>query len=107
MLKPILRILALFALAMALITAVLDITRSIADSTIVMTSFGVDWQNFAPGALNQAHDLVKQYLHPAIWDPVIIQILRVPSWIIFGVIWFLLSLLGSRRKSRWQDRYSA
>ncbi len=31
MLKPILRILALFALAMALITAVLDITRSIAD----------------------------------------------------------------------------
>lgn len=107
MLKPIIRILALFALAMALITAVLDITRSIADSTLVMTSFGVDWQNFAPASLNQAHDIVKQYLPPQIWDPIIIQILKVPTWGIFGVIWFLLSMLGRRKKSRWQDRYSA
>ncbi len=107
MLKPILRILALFALAMALITAVLDITRSIADSTLVMTSLGVDWQNLAPVALNQAHFMVQQYLHPAIWDPVIVQILKAPTWFVFGIIWFVLSLLGRRRKSRWQDRYSA
>lgn len=105
MLKPLLRLLALFALAMALITAVLDLTRSIADSTLVMTPLGVDWQERFPNALNAAHDTVQQFIHPVLWDPVVITILRAPTWFVFGVIWLLLSLLGRQRKSRWQGRY--
>jgi hypothetical protein len=106
MLKSILRILALFALAMALITAVLDITRSIADSAPIMTPLGVDWFNLSPGTLNLASSTIQEYVHPYLWDPVIQNILLAPSWFIFGVLWFLLSLAGRRRKSRWQDRYN-
>ncbi|MGB7285801.1 MAG: hypothetical protein WBC71_02615 [Salaquimonas sp.] len=105
MLKPILRILALFALAMALITAVLDITRSIADSSLIMTSLGVDWFNVSPSTLQAAQPAVQNYLHPILWDPIIQTILLSPSWFVFGVLWLILSLLGRNRRSRWQNRY--
>lgn len=106
MLKPVLRILSLFALAMALITAVLDITRSIADSSLIMTALGVDWFNLSPSTLNLAQATIQRYAHPYIWDPVIQTVLLAPSWFVFGVLWFLLALAGRRRKSRWRDRFS-
>ncbi len=104
MFKSILRILALFALAMALITAVLDMTRSIADSSVIMTPLGVDWFNLSPSTLNLAQATVQRYVHPYLWDPVIQTILQAPSWFVFGVLWFLLALAGRRRKRSWQDR---
>lgn len=106
MLKPILRLLALFALAMALITAVLDITRSIADSTLVMTPLGLDWFNLSSTSLNTAQAAVKNYVHPFLWDPVIQTILLAPSWFVFSALWLVLTLLGRNRKSRWEGRYS-
>lgn len=107
MLKPILRLLALFALAMALITAVLDITRSIADSTLIMTPLGVDWLSFSPSTLQAAQPVIQNYVHPLLWDPVIQTILLSPSWFVFGVLWLLLSLLGREKKSRWRSRYES
>ncbi len=106
MLKPILRILALFALATSLITAVLDITRSIADSTLVMTPLGLDWFNISPTTLNASQDTIKNYVHPILWDPVIQTILLAPSWFVFSVLWLILTLLGRNRRSRWEGRYS-
>jgi len=106
MLKPVLRILALFALAMALITAVLDITRSIADSTLVMTPLGLDWFNLSPATLQVASVTIQSYVHPFLWDPVIQTILLAPSWFVFSVLWLILTLLGRNRKSRWEGRYS-
>jgi len=107
MLKSILRVFALFALAMALITAVLDITRSIADSTLIMTPLGVDWFNLSPSTLNLSQATVQRYVHPYLWDPVIQTILQAPSWFVFGALWLVLSLLGRRRKTRFNDRYGA
>jgi hypothetical protein len=98
--------LALFALALALITAVLDITRSIADSTLVMTPLGVDWFNFSPATLNASQATIQNYVHPIVWDPVIQTILLAPSWFVFSIIWLILTLLGKNRKSRWEGRYS-
>ncbi len=106
MLKPVLRILALFALAMALITAVLDITRSIADSTLVLTPLGLDWFNLSPASLQTASVTIQGYVHPFLWDPVIQTILLAPSWFVFSVLWLILTLLGRNRKSRWEGRYS-
>ena len=106
MLKPVLRILALFALAMALITAVLDITKSIADSTLVMTPLGVNWLELSPATLQAASVTIQDYVHPFLWDPVIQTILLAPSWFVFSVLWLILTLLGRNRKSRWEGRYS-
>ncbi|MCB1422105.1 MAG: hypothetical protein KDJ69_06485 [Nitratireductor sp.] len=105
MLKSLFRILALFALALALVTAVLDITRSIADSAVVMTPLGVDWFNLSPSTLNLAQATIQRYVHPYIWDPVIQTILLAPSWVVFAILWLLFSLAGRQRKLRLQDRY--
>lgn len=105
MFKSVFRILALFALAMALLTGVLDITRSIADSTVVMTPFGLDWFNTAPRSLSRAQYLVLTYLHPLVWDPVIQTILMAPSWVVFACLWLIFTLIGRPRRSRWQDRF--
>jgi hypothetical protein len=107
MLKTLSRILSMFALALALIAALLDLTRSIADSTIVMTPMGVDWLALSPVTLNLAQSSVEQYLHPLLWDPVIVTILKAPSWFVFAALWLVLALLGRRKKSRWQSRYEA
>lgn len=107
MFKTLSRGIALFALALALIAAVLDLTRSIADSTIVMTPLGVDWLNFSPLTLNRAQSSVEEYLHPYLWDPAVVTILKAPSWFVFAALWFIFALLGRRRRSRWQSRYEA
>jgi len=103
MFKSICRILALFSLSLALITAVLDITRSIADSALIMTPLGVDWFNFSPGTLNLAQATVQRYVHPFLWDPIIQTMLLSPSWFVFGVLWLLFALAGRKRKNTWQD----
>ena len=107
MLKLIFRTLALLALAMALITAVLDLTRSIADSAVVVTPMGIDWYRISPGTLNFSQSLVQDYLHPLLWDPVIQTILMMPSWVVFSGIWLIFTLMGRDRRSPFRDRFRA
>ena len=104
--KTLLRILALFSLAIAVITAVLDVTRSIADSTVVFTSLGIDWYHFAPTSLSRAQEIIQELVHPIIWDPIVQTILLAPSWAVFTALWMIFSLLGNRKKAKWQDNYT-
>jgi hypothetical protein len=104
MFKSICRILALVALSLALIAAVLDITRSIADSALIMTPLGVDWFNLSPATLNISQATIQRYVSPFLWDPVIQTILLSPTWFVFGVLWLVFALLGRQPKKSWQDR---
>lgn len=105
MLKSLCRLIAMIALALALITAVLDITRSIADSTLIMTPLGLDWFNLSPATLNMAQASIQRYLHPLLWDPIIQTILLAPSWAVFFCVWLVFTLAGRRPQTRWLDRY--
>ena len=103
MIRIIFKILGLFFLAMALITAVLDITRSIADSSLIVTSLGLDWFNFSKDSLIASQNLVQRFIHPLIWDPLILPILQAPSWIVFGAVWLLLWLATRSRQNRFES----
>lgn len=107
MIKFLFRVLALVFLILAAVTGILDITRSIADSTVVMTTLGKDWFNHSPSTLNLAQALVQRYIHPDVWDPGIVKILLMPSWLVFGVLALIFGLFGRRVKKRWQDQYGA
>ena len=107
MFKGLFRLLGLLILAIAVITAVLDIARSIADSALVVTSLGEDWVNVSAVSLNQAQFAIQEFLHPWIWDPVIQSILILPSWIVFTVIALLFLWIGRKKKSSWQATYGA
>lgn len=106
MIRTIIRGVALFSLALALITAVLDLTRTIADTVWTYTSMGVSWSKFSNGTLEKSQAFVTQYLHPKVWDPIIVYILQAPTWAIFALIWLVLSLATrSRGKKKIGDIY--
>ena len=95
----------MLVLALAVITAVLDVTRTIADSTMVITPLGKEWYEFSPNSLNNAQAFIQRQVHPFLWDPVIINILLAPSWVVFAVLSAILLWCGKVREKRWQNRF--
>ena len=93
------RFLAVTSLAVAVILAVVDATRSIAASDLVLTPLGTSWFAVSPGTLNLAQAMVQRYVFPALWDPVIVTILTLPGFVVFLVLALLFAMIG-RRPSR-------
>ncbi len=94
------RVLGLFALAIALATAVMDITRSIGASEIVVTPLGATWAGINFSSIQLAQAAVQRYVHPLIWDPGIQFFLGWPTWLFFGVLAIILLFLGRPRRRK-------
>ena len=105
MLKAIFRMLSVVFLVLAVILLVIDVTRSIADSAIVLTPLGQVWFDWSPDTLNLSQAVVQRYLHPYVWDPIIQSVLLAPGWSIFGILAVLFSMASRRRKDRWEQRF--
>ncbi len=100
MLSFLARVIGLFFLAIALATAVMDITRSIGASKLVFTQLGAAWSDIHLTSLQSAQGAIQGYIHPLLWDPAIQWLLLWPTWLIFGVLAFLLLALGRRRRRK-------
>ena len=94
------RVLGLFALAIALATAVMDITRSIGASEMVITPLGAAWVSLSITSIQAAQGAIQGYIHPLLWDPVIQWILLWPTWLVFAIVAFLLLWLGKPRRRK-------
>ena len=100
MIRFLFRLLATIALAVAVIMAVLDATRTVAAGEWVITSLGTSWMMLSPGTLESAQKAVETGLHPALWDPVALFVLKSPGFVVFAVIAFLLYAIGRRPQRR-------
>lgn len=107
MLRAFFRTLSLALLAAALVAAVLDLTRSIADNRIVLTPLHQDWQRLAPSSLEAAQQWVSGTLHPFVWSPVIESVLAAPSWAVLALLAIACGMAARRRKRRWQENFGA
>lgn len=85
-------------LAAAVISFGFAIMAALAGSTGLMTSFGEQWGKLNPANLNLVQAIVQRYLHPALWDPVLVNILLLPGWLVFGAPGLLFYLLGGQRE---------
>ncbi len=94
------RLLAMVALAIAVIMAVLDATRTVAASQLVMTPLATSWLAVSPETLNTVQEFVRAKIHPLVWDPVITGILNQSGFIVFGVLAFLLYAIGRKPPRR-------
>lgn len=56
------------------------------------------WFTLDPVSLNLVQAVTQRYLHPALWDPVAIELLQWPAWVIFGAPAILLLVLCRRRR---------
>ena len=88
------------SLALAVILAVVDATRSIAASGLVLTPLGTSWAATSPETLDGAKMVVEQYLLQVLWDPMILSILNLPGFIVFLVLSLLFYMIGRRPARR-------
>jgi hypothetical protein len=93
-----LRFLAGCLLLVAVIAAVDDVTRSQAAGRTVVSSASEHWQRVSPASVDNARSAVQRRSHPLVWDYGVAQILRVPTWGLFGLLGLLLGYAGRRRR---------
>ena len=73
-------------------------TRSIAADALTFTPLGESWYAVSPDTLNLAQAVIQRYTFPFIWDPVIIQILTLPGWLVFFALSLIFYIVGYRRR---------
>ena len=95
MLRFLARMLGLLALVGAFAAAVIDGARSIANSDWSMTPLGAALGRVAPAKLAAMPALVGK-ISPKLWDPVLIDVLYVPTSVVLAVAGIALMALGSR-----------
>lgn len=105
MLRAIFQAFSYVCLAAALVAGVLDLTRSIADSGIVLTPLYTDWARFSAGTLDATRRMIEQYVHAVAWDPVFVTLLKAPSWAVFAILGVLFGMAARRRRRRWQENF--
>lgn len=96
MIRFLFRLLASAFLAVAVVMAVMDATRSVAISVFDPTPLGALWFRHAPAML----DGLQQWLNakmPVLWDPVMLSVLKVPGFVVFAVLAFIFYAIGHRR----------
>jgi hypothetical protein len=95
MIRFVFRFLATISLALAVILAVLDATRSVAMSRLVLTPLGESWKTFSPSTLDSVRTTMESRL-PLLWDTVALWLLSAPGSIVFAVLALLLYAIGNR-----------
>lgn len=104
MIRFMFRFLATVSLAVAVVMAVIDATRTVADGDFVLTPLGTSWMSVSSDTLEKVQDSIAA-AHPALWDPVALSILKLPGFVVFAVLAFLLYAIG-RRPSRRLDPFA-
>ena len=92
------RFLGLCFIAAATVALVADGARSIADGALVLTPLGKTWYSIDPPSLNLLQAGVERRVSPFLWDPVILSILQLPTWLPLLILGAALALLGARRQ---------
>jgi hypothetical protein len=97
--KGLLRFLAGVFFMVAVFAAVNDVTRAMAAADRVKPlSTYEHWSRLAPVTLTLARNAVQRNTHPLVWDPVLVTVLQLPAWGLFGAGGALLAYAGRRRR---------
>jgi len=87
-------------LALAIIAGISDASQSIAMNKLVLTPLGQVWFDLSPETLNLSQAVIQRYVHPAVWDPIILSALTWPAWSVLGGLGMLCLWMGARRQKR-------
>lgn len=56
------------------------------------------WFMINPEGLNLTQAIVQRYISPTLWDPVILNLLLWPAWLVFLVLGLVLLVLFRKRR---------
>ncbi len=97
--RLLLRIVATASLAAAVILAVVDATRSLAQNALVTTPLGVTWEAMSPSTLAALQRNLSGAMD-ALWDPVTVSLLALPGFAVFAGIALIFFILGRQPRRR-------
>jgi hypothetical protein len=100
MFRFIFRLAAMVSLSVSVIMAVLDATRSVAASALVMTPLNTSWLAISPDTRSAFESFVRDKINALLWDAAIAWVLNQPGFAVFAVVAFLLYAIGYRRQRR-------
>ncbi len=100
MFRLLLRLLGLCLLATAFVFLIGDVTRSVAGGRLYVTPLGERLMALAPGKLALTQAFVERQIHPFLWDPVLVDLMRLPVWLAVGAIGCLAIWLGRKPAPR-------
>jgi hypothetical protein len=99
MVRFVFRLLATVSLAVAVILSILDATRSVAVSRVVLTPLGESWRAASPDTLENAR-MALEKSWPFLWDTVAVRLLAMPGPLVFALLALFLYAIGHRREHR-------
>lgn len=85
----------IFAISLLLLGA--EIVTSLQAGEWAPQLLGQLWFEFDSGSLNLVQAIVQRFLHPVLWDPMILTLLLWPAWTIFMAPGLLLIILFRKR----------
>lgn len=94
----IIRMIGVWFLLAAVITMVIDATKSLAINEMVITSLGQQWYEIHKISIEAAQKAIEMHIHPLVWDPFMTALLLWPSWALFALFGVILLWLGRKRK---------
>ncbi|MEM8552659.1 MAG: hypothetical protein AAGF45_09785 [Pseudomonadota bacterium] len=78
----------------AAVTGFWDLWLSVRDDKMVLTSLGETWFAVSADSLNLAQAAIQRGVHPAVWDPVIVYFLKLPSFTAFLILAAIVLLIA-------------
>lgn len=96
------RFIGLWMIAGALVALVIDGTKTIAASTLTVTPLGQSWYAISTSTLMSAQSFVQgtveSYIGHWLWDPLIVWLLLLPTWLLLGLLGAWLVYVGRKRR---------
>lgn len=97
MIRLLVRLLGLALLAGAFAAGVIDGAASIAANQLSITPIGRPLYLVFPNKFPLVQAFVERQIHPLLWDPVLVNILMLPTWLVLAVIGVGLFYVVRRR----------
>ena len=94
------RIVGTWLVGMALILVIIDGTRSLAASTLVIASLGETWTTLHADSLEAVRQFLASRFFGPLLEGVVNVLLGLPAWVVLGVPGIFIAWLGRTRRSR-------
>jgi hypothetical protein len=94
-----LKIIGWLFLLIAIAIGVLDVNSWVMSNDLILTDIGSMWYSIHPTSLQAFEPIVSRYIHPALWNPFITNVLLWPATPAFGLLGLTL-VLFFRNKTR-------
>ena len=97
MIRFLVRLVGFLLVAAAFVALVIDGIRSIAAEQLVIMPLGEAGFRLFPRTFPLIEPALVRHVHPFLWDPIVLNLLTLPTWLVTGLLGILLLWLGRRR----------